>query len=364
VSWNPVDLAKLPERAPVTPTIGGLVYPGRRHVFSGPPESAKTWAAFCIALEHIRAGGVVLHIDFEMFEYETRDRLRQMGATDDELARFLHVEPESEATEYVIGELMKHRSPTLAIIDAAAGAYGLQGLDDNSRRDAEIFAQTVIEPFRVRDVATVALDHVVKKTDNRKGFAIGSERKVGGADVHLGFDAVVPFGRGRTGLIRITTHKDRFGYLPRPRAAELELHSDPDTFAVSWQFKPADQSEDGFRPTVLMERVSKFLESRTDPASRNEIVTSPSVNGRAQYVRTAIDALLIDGFAAEVPGPRGAKLVSLLQPFTSSHLVPTSSGTNSSTSSLVPPSIGDEDEVDLGTASYNDLVRMNERGEL
>ena len=140
-----------------------------------------------------------MHVDFEMFAYETRDRLREMGATDEEMDRFLHIEPETEATEYMIGELVEFQRPTLAIIDAAAGIFALQGLDDNSRRDAEIFAQTVIEPFRARDVATVVLDHVVKNGDNRKGFAIGSERKVGGADVHLGFEAVVPFGRGRHG---------------------------------------------------------------------------------------------------------------------------------------------------------------------
>ena len=39
-------------------TLGGigLVYPGKRHVFSGPPESAKTLAAYAIALAEVRAG--------------------------------------------------------------------------------------------------------------------------------------------------------------------------------------------------------------------------------------------------------------------------------------------------------------------
>lgn len=365
MNWDPISWAVLDERPPVEPTIGGLIYPGRRHIFSGPPESAKTWAAFCIALDEIRAGGTVLHVDFEMFAYETRDRLRQMGATPAEFERFLHVEPETEASEYVIGELVEYQRPTLAIVDAVAGAFALQGLDDNSRRDVEIFTQTIIEPFRVRDVATILLDHVVKNTDNRKGFAIGSERKVGGADVHLGFDAVVPFGRGRTGLIRVTTHKDRFGYLPRPRACELELHSDPETFAVSWAFKPADVAGEDWRPTALMVKVSRFLEGQSEPVSRKTIETN--VTGKAEYVRVAMDALVADGYALEEDGPRNSRLLTAHKPFTtSSDLVPTSSGRTELRPRPSSPSLGgDEDGVSfLGTMPLDQIARLHERGEL
>ncbi len=38
----------------------------QRHAFSGPPESAKTLAAYVIALEEIRNGGTVVLLDFEM----------------------------------------------------------------------------------------------------------------------------------------------------------------------------------------------------------------------------------------------------------------------------------------------------------
>ena len=50
-----------------------------------------------------------------------------------------------------------------------------------------------------------------------------------------------------------------------------------------------DEAEDGggFRPTVLMERVSRWLEPRTEPASRKAI--EDNVPGRGQYVRQAIE---------------------------------------------------------------------------
>ncbi len=61
MSWEPLNLAHIEERPPVQPTLGGLglVYPGKRHVFSGPQEAAKTLAAYAIALAVIRDSGTV-----------------------------------------------------------------------------------------------------------------------------------------------------------------------------------------------------------------------------------------------------------------------------------------------------------------
>jgi hypothetical protein len=344
MSWEPLCWAALGERPPVTPSIGGLVYPGRRHVFSGPPESCKTWAALVIGVEEIRRGGIVFHVDFEMFGYETRDRLRSMGVTDDELERFLHIEPEHPGSEAVVGDVIDRYKPTLAIIDAAAGAYSMQGLDDNARQDVETFSRAIIEPFRVRGVATVLLDHVTKNRDTRGGFSIGSERKVGGADVHLGFEMVTPFGRGRVGLAKIVTHKDRFGYLPRPTTAELELRSDADG-RVTWTFNEADGTND-WAPTLLMERVSLFLEAQTGPVSRN--VVEQNVSGKAKYVREAMDTLVRFGNVAERAGERRSRLLDVLEPYrtTTSSLRP--DFVPETTSSLVP-------RLQAGTKSKDEL---------
>jgi hypothetical protein len=247
MSWEPINLAHLEPRPATLPTIGGvrLVYPGKRHVFSGPPESAKTLAAYAIALEEIHLGGNVLLIDFEMGRWDARDRLREMGASDDDLERFFYVEPESQASEAILAELTERWTFTLVILDAAAGAFDLQALDDNKRADAEAFSRTFVRPFWLRGIATLVLDHVSKKAKARGGFAIGSERKVGGADVHLGFETVLPISRGGRGLYKVSTHKDRLGHLSRPRAGEFELRSDPDTHVLGWTFRePVAVSED------------------------------------------------------------------------------------------------------------------------
>jgi len=357
VSWEPISWDALGERPPVTPSIGGLVYPGRRHVFSGPPESAKTWAAFCLAAEVIGAGGTVLHVDFEMFAYETRDRFRDLGLNGAQLDRVVHVEPEVRASEQTTADLVEEYEPRLVVIDAAAGAYALHGLDDNKRQDAEAFDAALIAPFRARGVATVLLDHVTKNTETRGRFSIGSERKIGGADVHLGFDAAVPFGRGRTGLVNITTHKDRFGYLPRPRAAELELRSDPLTGAVAWSFRTASESGDDWRPTGLMEKVSRYLVRVGEEVSRGDV--EKNVTGKAKYLRDAIDALVADGFAAEREGARGSRLLRSVKPFSEVDLVPTSSRPN--TADLVPTSSRPEPLNQADNATSSQLVPTSSR---
>jgi GNAT superfamily N-acetyltransferase len=316
-SWSVVNLADLGERPAVRPRLGdvGLIYPGKRHVFSGPQEAAKTLAAYALGLEEIRDGGRVLLIDFEMGQWDARDRLREMGAADEELAAFVYVEPDESATKETVADLLALK-PTLVIVDAAAGAYDLQGLDDNKRADVERFARLYVRPFWQKGIATILLDHVVKNADARGKYAIGSERKVGGADVHLGFEVIRPLSRGGRGVYKLTTHKDRGGLLPRPTTAELEIHSDPETHALTWTFRSVggERAEsDGFRPTVLMERVSKFLEWENEPASLTTV--EQRVKGKVEYVRAAVDQLVDEGYVAETSGPRRARIFSFVKPF-------------------------------------------------
>jgi len=153
----------------------------------------------------------------------------------------------------------------------------------------------------LREVASILVDHVTKSAETRGAFAIGSERKIGDADVHLGFQVVEPLARGRSGLVRVTVHKDRFGGLSRPLAAELAIRSDPDTHAVTWAFRqPATEEAEGtrpFRPTHLMDRVLDTLAARPGPVPRGTLETL--VGGKRDYTRLAIDTLATEsGLAA------------------------------------------------------------------
>lgn len=311
-SWTPVNLNALPDKPPVEPDLGQtrLIYPGKRHVFSGPPESAKTLAAYAILVQVVREGGTAVLIDFEMGPYDARQRLRELGAAPDELSRILYLEPDERATPERISQLVAHR-PDLVVIDAAAGAYTLEGLDDNKRGEVERFTNLYIGVFWRNGIATILLDHVVKDAEHRGRFQIGSERKLGATDVHIGFDTVKPVSRGSTGRYKLVVHKDRGGYHKRGHLADLRLDSDPATHQISWSFtepEPTTGDTGYFRPTHLMEKVSINLELRSEPATRNMVYEA--VGGTKDYILKAITALVLEGFVTETSGPNRSKLLT------------------------------------------------------
>ncbi len=318
-SWRPQNLNELPEQPPTPPELGNthLVYPGKRHVFSGPPESAKTLAAYCILIQVVRTGGKAVLLDFEMGAYDARQRLRELGATALEIDHISYVEPDERATPVRIQQLLE-LEPDLVVIDAAAGVYSLEGLDDNKRGDVEKISSLYIRAFWRAGIATILIDHVVKDTETRGRYAIGSERKLGGADVHLGFEVIgkQAISRGGKGRYKIATHKDRGGYLKRGHLADLSLSSDPDTHSIEWAFTEPEVSigDDGyFRPTTLMEKASKELEQRLEPTTRNSVFES--IGGTKDYVLKAITALVHEGFVTETSGPNRSKLVESARPY-------------------------------------------------
>lgn len=316
-SWEPIDLSTLEDKPPIEPTLGGLglAYPGKRHVFSGPQESAKTLLAYVLVIEVVRAGGKALIVDFEMGAYDARNRLRELGATSDELARIPFVEP-WEPLHGVIVETLVEMKLDLVLVDAAAGAYDLQGLDDNKRGDVERFNALYVRPFWRTGSATIVLDHVVKNVEGRGSYAIGSERKVGGADVHLGFSVVRPIKRGAKGEYKITTHKDRNGYLKRGKLADLVLVSDEQTHAITWELRQAPEidEEHPFRPTVKMEQASRWLEKQLEEdVSMSRIVEGIGGDRNAAFL--AVNLLVEEGNFTERSGARNARLMTVARPY-------------------------------------------------
>jgi hypothetical protein len=369
-SWLPLNLADLPQKPPVLPTLGaidgiGLLYPGKRHVFSGPQESAKTLAAYLLAIQTIRDGGTVILLDFEMGAYDARARLVDLGATPDDLSQLLYAEPDDPATDDRIA-LLIGLNPNLVIVDAAAGAYAVQGLDDNKRQDVEQLTNLYIRSFWKHGIATIMLDHVVKNTETRGAYAIGSERKVGGADVHLGFTVITPISRGHSGLYKITTHKDRGGYLKRGVLAEMELSSHPETHEITCQLRPAEEHQPGevWMPTKVMQHASEILERATEPLTYNAVTLE--LGGQRKVALQAISHLVRLGYATETAGPRSSKLVQTLRSFTvyewenqpDQALVPTGSRLVPGTTAvpLVPPVRSTGDPEPVGDAKNRSLV--------
>src|SRR5829696_7346612 len=90
---NPLNLASLDYAKPSErPAYCDLIYKGKRHAISGPPETAKTLLALIIALHAHRAGTRVAFIDFESGPAETRRVLADLGASLEEIAALYYWE--------------------------------------------------------------------------------------------------------------------------------------------------------------------------------------------------------------------------------------------------------------------------------
>jgi hypothetical protein len=314
VSWCPIDLVERAAAPPEPPDLIDLFYVGRNHLVSGESESAKTWLAGAAAVSELDAGRGVLWIDADdVGPGDILERLRMLGAADESISRRLaYVAPEDGLTVERRADLLERMRTDdcrLVVFDGFNPLLQLHGLSPNDGVEVEAFYRH-IDPFRKTGAASVLTDNVVKSREARGKWAIGSERKKSKAEVHLGMHALEVLVRGGTGRFRIDVHKDRPGHLQRPSPGIFVLDSDG-----RWRIDP-DQSygpEGEFRPTHLMERVSRYLERKVDPPSRNQIETD--VPGKGPSLRLAIDRLIAEGYAVEVAGPRRSKLVQLLKPF-------------------------------------------------
>jgi hypothetical protein len=361
MNWQALNLAAAEyEGKSEPPTVCGLIYKGRRHLVSGVPEAAKTLFSLIAGLEHMRAGlGRFALVDFESGPHAARLMLADLGAKPDELAAVWYIEADSPPDEEDFKALVD-AGVTLAAIDAAAGAYGVSELDDNARKDAEAFGRAWTDPLWQAGIGTLVIDHVTKNAESRGRFAIGSERKAGRVDVHLGLEVAKPLTRGGSGAFRVRTHKDRPGWLRRPYATELEIASDPETHRLTWAFRDVSETVDGWKPTQLMLKASRFLERQSGPVSQNAV--EQHVGGKRDYLRQAIDELVAGGFAIETSGPRRARLLTSVRQFddfapTADHFAPSGPPDDCG---LRPPSIGGEvaDAVPLRPVNGAEVERL------
>jgi hypothetical protein len=190
-TWQPANLIQLAANPPEPPTIGGLLYPGKRTVLSGETESMKTWLALILCKAELDIGLPVCWVDLDaMGPGAMLERLQLLGVTDEQIGDFLYYEPSGQLTATPKTDLtatIAARGIRLCVIDAFNPILGLHGLDPNSVPTSRQFWTHIADPICRAGAAPVLLDHVVKNADNRGKYSAGSERKASGAIVHLGF---------------------------------------------------------------------------------------------------------------------------------------------------------------------------------
>ncbi|MFJ9538766.1 AAA family ATPase [Streptomyces sp. NPDC101225] len=335
-SWEAVDLTAILDGTaePILPTVGhrtdgvGLFYPGRTHWVAAESESGKTWFALHACRQEIDRGNSVVYVDFEDDAAGVVGRLLVLGANPaDVAARFLYVRPERKPTDIdaaAFVEQLRHARPTLAVIDGVTEAMSVFGLDPLKLDDIPAFTQRLIRPMVQAGAAVVALDHVVKASDNRGRYAIGSAHKLNGLNGAMYvLEVKTPISIGMTGRTRVRISKDRPAQLRRHALpgrsgslawfADLVVESHDERHATVRLYPPAEHKEEDARTGKLQGlqgAVLKALQNAPEPLSGRAV--HAVVGGNTAACRSVLAALVDAGMVETIPGPKRSTLHRLV----------------------------------------------------
>lgn len=215
------DLAGLMRKGVTEPAVlDGLIYPGKIHALTGPPEAGKSVLSLWLAWQVMQRGSNVVVVDEEAGPSATAAILLGFGADPDLIEKCLSYVPFpglrwGDGDLGGLHRLLAAAQPKLSIWDSAGALMGSSGMDENSSRDVTNFWYRVLMPVS-RDFrcAVLLTDHDAKDGAESR-YARGSTAKLAVVDVMLKLNPVVPFSRIRDGLVNLTVTKDRPGYLHR-----------------------------------------------------------------------------------------------------------------------------------------------------
>jgi hypothetical protein len=329
--WEPIDLGPVLRGEQITPppTVGSradevkLFYAARINAVFGETETCKTLITEKVVAQELDLDHHVIYGDFEDGPESMVERLRALGISAERIAnRLTYLNPGGrfdELAQAVVQEAISLRgAPSLAVIDGVTEAMSDIGLDPMSGTDVAAYYAGSPRWLARTGAAVVLIDHVTKSQEGRGRWAIGSERKLSGLDgAAYGFESIQPFGRGKTGVVKITVAKDRCGHIRqhadgRGVIAMAELRSWPDDGITITLSEPESSDAGAFRPTYLMTKLSEAIEATPGLTTR---ALRAAVNGKSDTKDLALELLVKEKYVEVESGPRGARLHHSLRRF-------------------------------------------------
>ena len=316
-SWEPVDLAAIVAGVQAGAIVGpvptlmsrtdgvSLLYCGELHQLAGEPESGKGLIALHEAVQRLDAGENVLYVDFEDAPASIVTRLLALGAIGEAIIEhFAYIRPVDPLDAARFYTLTRERAYALAVIDGVSEAYALLGLDLADNLDAAKFLTTLPRPIAETGAAVLLIDHVAKSKDSRGRYALGAQHKLAGVAAAYSTEVITAPSRQTAGLIKLRVEKDRHGHVRGHAQAGVValVHVAPidDGERIDVRIDPpeptATDEAGNFRPTKLMERVSRFVE--VEPGATLRTIRD-SVEGKTTYVVQATRRLVAEGFVRQ-----------------------------------------------------------------
>lgn len=217
--WEIRDTPPPPPPAVLERTDGPcLFYAGKVNILFGDSESGKTWLALHACVEETRKGNNVVFLDFEDHADAMLERVRNLGATDEDLKHFYYVRVEEPITEEVLKHLLpflEDVGPTVVVFDSFDEVLQAQGMDPYRPDDVRRAASELFDPmtFLSSSPAVVVIDHVTHSNKQRQG---GSQAKLSRVDgTSFKVYRQKPFSRGgfEPGKVQLYIKKDRPGHV-------------------------------------------------------------------------------------------------------------------------------------------------------
>ena len=326
-----LDGTYVPEVGSLLPREDGvcLLYRGRTHSIHAGSESGKSLIVQHEAARLLNAREAVAYIDFEADKASVVHRLLALGADPEAIRghfdyRRPEVSPASGSAEQAAWLDLLSGEYALVVIDGVTEAMDVLAAKvtgDPNERIASFLRRYPTMIARRTGAAVVLIDHVTKSSEGRGRHAIGGQHKMNGLDgaaytVEVKAQPVI----GQIGVVNLWVVKDRPagvrhhcppaapGQDPQVQlAAVVIIDSTGDRLRL--RFTAPDEAANGsrgqFRPTHLMERVSRWLQDNPGEHSRSKI--SEAVTGNRTAKRTALDVLATEGFVEVVERPRGSR---------------------------------------------------------
>lgn len=351
-SWQFEDLTQLASgiELPPTPTVfqredgQGLFYRGAVNDLHGEPGCGKSMIAQIATAQELKNNRDVIYIDYEDSARNVVKRLLLLGVTGEQIISHLHyvrpsAKPSSPTSLDGWRETLDYAdTATLAIIDGVTSCLAYAGLDSNSGDDIATWYNTMPRLISACGPAVVLIDHVVKSKDNRGRYAGGSMQKLALIDgISYSVDMTKPVGKGVRGTIVIKSGKDRISEIEEHcavnwsngshlrEAARIEINStNPKLMRVTIarpNMMPSEDRQtkrDDFRPTGLMERISRMLEDSLEEPNQSELFKALKEDGsgaRTAVMSKAVSLLLQEGFVSNRSGRNNRSIFKSVRPY-------------------------------------------------
>ncbi len=327
----------IPDRQYV-PGGDGWLIAGKRYLVYSPPGVGKSLGMLVVAVEVVRRGGIVAVIDVENGADEYARRLELIVGDDEELAaacsdRLRYYEYPALSIEWGEEEwVVALADCDLVVFDSSRHVLSSLGLAEDANDDYARFMGRIVMPLSRAGKTTMILDNTGHEGDHPRGASAKRDLN----EVLFSLTAPDGFDLETEGRLIWRRTRQRFaGAIPKV----LEQRIGGGAYglpATATDGEHGDQTDQGFRPTVLMERVSRYVEFDAG-CSQNKI--TESVDGKYAYVVHALKTLVEDGYVRREDGPRGSKLHYSVTPYREAEddCLPTASLTASREPEVDPP---------------------------